>query len=256
MSEVSHKSALLTDILALSFSHNALSLLKIDSFKTGCILLSGLFFYDIYWVFGTEVMLTVATSLDVPIKLLWPKSLAFASGRGYTMLGLGDIVIPGTFIALALRYDHARSSTSASSSASSKGTFWKPYFCATLTAYAAGLVTTMAVMHVFGKAQPALLYLSPACILAFLATALARGEFIDAWKWVDDPEQPRTDGDQKDAGTLKESPGESHTSLVQNGSTGGHAGDETEGGEEVVEQIDGGAAADAKSKKRKNKKRV
>jgi hypothetical protein len=56
MSEVSHKSALLTDILALSFSHNALSLLKIDSFKTGCILLSGLFFYDIYWVFGTEVV--------------------------------------------------------------------------------------------------------------------------------------------------------------------------------------------------------
>jgi minor histocompatibility antigen H13 len=50
------KSALLTDLLALSFSHNALSILKIDSFQTGCILLSGLFFYDIYWVFGTEVV--------------------------------------------------------------------------------------------------------------------------------------------------------------------------------------------------------
>lgn len=52
----SRKSALLTDILALSFSHNALSILKLDSFKTGCILLSGLFFYDIYWVFGTDVV--------------------------------------------------------------------------------------------------------------------------------------------------------------------------------------------------------
>lgn len=62
----------------MSFSHNALSLLKIDSFKTGMlstgstfglkhanlhrshllgtILLSGLFFYDIWWVFGTEVV--------------------------------------------------------------------------------------------------------------------------------------------------------------------------------------------------------
>jgi minor histocompatibility antigen H13 len=49
---------LLTDILSMSFSHNALSLLKIDSFKTGCILLSGLFFYDIWWVFGTEVVRT------------------------------------------------------------------------------------------------------------------------------------------------------------------------------------------------------
>lgn len=56
------RSAVLTDILAMSFSHNALSLLKIDSFKTGCVLLSGLFLYDIWWVFGTEVVgATLAT---------------------------------------------------------------------------------------------------------------------------------------------------------------------------------------------------
>jgi minor histocompatibility antigen H13 len=29
-----------------------------------------LFFYDIFWVFGTEVMVTVAKNLDGPIKLL------------------------------------------------------------------------------------------------------------------------------------------------------------------------------------------
>jgi minor histocompatibility antigen H13 len=50
------RSALLTDLLALSFSFNALSFLTIDSFKTGIILLSGLFVYDIWWVFGTEVV--------------------------------------------------------------------------------------------------------------------------------------------------------------------------------------------------------
>ena len=51
-----NKSAILTDTLALSFSHNALSVLKLDSFKTGIILLAGLFVYDIWWVFGTEVV--------------------------------------------------------------------------------------------------------------------------------------------------------------------------------------------------------
>lgn len=66
------------------------------------------------------------------------------------MLGLGDIVIPGTFIALALRYDYARSQSAK---------FTKPYFAVTLMAYVAGLVCTMVVMHVFGRAQPALLYL-------------------------------------------------------------------------------------------------
>lgn len=50
------RSALLTDVLGFSFAHNALSLLKIDSFNTGCVLLSGLFLYDIWWVFGTEVV--------------------------------------------------------------------------------------------------------------------------------------------------------------------------------------------------------
>ncbi len=33
-----------------------MSLLKIDSFRTGCILLSGLFLYDVWWVFGTTVV--------------------------------------------------------------------------------------------------------------------------------------------------------------------------------------------------------
>jgi len=174
------RSILLTDVLALAFAHNALALLKIDSFQTGCILLAGLFFYDVWWVFGTEVMVKVATSLDVPIKLLWPKSLSFAGERGFTMLGLGDVVVPGIFIALALRYDHQRAG------APGHSRFEKPYFYAGLVAYVAGLVATMSVMHVFGKAQPALLYLSPACILSFGATGALRGELGAAWGWTDD----------------------------------------------------------------------
>lgn len=51
-----------------------------------------------------------------------------------------------------------------------------PYFCTALVFYLVGLTTTMAVMHVFKAAQPALLYLSPAGILSVLLTALVRGE--------------------------------------------------------------------------------
>jgi minor histocompatibility antigen H13 len=39
-----------------------------------------------------------------------------------------------------------------------------------------GLVATVGVMHVFDAAQPALLYLVPACLGASLATAAYRGE--------------------------------------------------------------------------------
>lgn len=50
------KSVFVINTLALSFAHNALSTIKLDTFWTGLILLSGLFFYDVWWVFGTEVV--------------------------------------------------------------------------------------------------------------------------------------------------------------------------------------------------------
>ncbi|THH04070.1 hypothetical protein EW146_g10271 [Bondarzewia mesenterica] len=162
------KSALLTDILALSFSHNALSLLKIDSFTTGCILLSGLFVYDIWWVFGTEVMVKVATNLDVPIKLLWPKSVAFSTDRGFTMLGLGDVSLVRSFLHEAIFLCDSRR-----------------VYCR--TQYHNGCDAYIP------RAQPALLYLSPSCILAFVLTATVRGELTHAWKWSDSPAQSGDD---------------------------------------------------------------
>ncbi len=45
-------------------------------------------------------MITVATKLDVPIKLV------FEGPTRASMLGLGDIVLPGIFVALCLRFDH------------------------------------------------------------------------------------------------------------------------------------------------------
>jgi len=120
-------------------------------------------------------MVSVATGLDLPIKLVWPKSLAFASTSGFAMLGLGDIVIPGAFISLALRFDFARAlakirvgvKAGASPGHGVDGkrvVFSKPYFTTGMVAYIAGLVVTIVVMHVFQAAQPALLYLRYAVI--------------------------------------------------------------------------------------------
>jgi minor histocompatibility antigen H13 len=44
-------------------------------------------------------MITVAKTIDAPIKLV------FTSATGASMLGLGDIVVPGMMMALALRFD-------------------------------------------------------------------------------------------------------------------------------------------------------
>jgi len=75
------------------------------------------------------------------------------------MLGLGDVVVPGTFVALALRYDFYRS-------VQSRSAFKKPYFYAALTAYVLGLGMSFLGLNFFGSGQPALLYLR--CVPEFV----------------------------------------------------------------------------------------
>ncbi|EDO47550.1 predicted protein [Nematostella vectensis] len=161
------------NIFGLAFSLNGVELLHLNSISTGCILLGGLFIYDIFWVFGTDVMVTVAKSFEAPIKLVFPMDIlekGFAANN-FAMLGLGDIVIPGIFIALLLRYDVSKHG--------SKSTV---YFYATFMAYLVGLITTVLVMHKFKAAQPALLYLVPACVGTPLTLALLRGEIKEILK--------------------------------------------------------------------------
>jgi len=157
------------NILGLAFSIQAISLLSLGSYKIGCILLAGLFFYDIFWVFGTEVMVTVAKSFDAPIKLLFPKNV-FAAEFQFSMLGLGDIVIPGLFIAFLLRFDKR----TVKKAGASKATL----FTATFISYFLGLATTIFVMHTFQAAQPALLYLVPYCIASSSIVAVKNGQFF------------------------------------------------------------------------------
>lgn len=148
----SQKHWLANNILGLAFCIQGIEMLSLGSFKTGAILLAGLFVYDIFWVFFTPVMVSVAKSFDAPIKLLFPTA---DSSRPFSMLGLGDIVIPGIFVALALRFDVSRGKE-------------PQYFKSAFLGYTFGLVLTIVVMNWFQAAQPALLYIVPA-VIGFLA---------------------------------------------------------------------------------------
>jgi len=116
----------LTNLVGTSFCYTSLQLMTPGTAGIGSLLLSLLFFYDIYMVFYTPMMVTVATKLDIPIKLLFPRPRqvlpepvgalpgsqemqdyleSLAKKQAMAMLGLGDIVIPGIMIAFALRFD-------------------------------------------------------------------------------------------------------------------------------------------------------
>ncbi|KIW98380.1 uncharacterized protein Z519_00040 [Cladophialophora bantiana CBS 173.52] len=236
----------LTNLLGFSFCYGSLQYMTPTTAWTGTLVLSALFFYDIYFVFFTPMMVAVATKLDVPIKLLFPRpdSCVFPVGapegspemeeylqclakkRTMAMLGLGDIVVPGMMLAFALRFDlylyylrqakdrqqigkDALKPTYTSATGNWGERFWttsklwtnemrakrfpKPYLCATLLGYLAGMVVTVVVMQVTQHAQPALLYLVPGVLLSFWGTALVKGDLKELWHYS---EHPQGDGKQ------------------------------------------------------------
>uniref|UniRef100_A0A8C5BJI8 Histocompatibility (minor) 13 n=1 Tax=Gadus morhua TaxID=8049 RepID=A0A8C5BJI8_GADMO len=146
------------NLFGLAFALNGVELLHLNNVCTGCILLGGLFVYDVFWVFGTNVMVTVARSFEAPIKLVFPQDLLERGmdASNFAMLGLGDIVIPGIFIALLLRFDISLKKNS------------RTYFYASFLAYIFGLGLTIFIMHTFKHAQvPAPVCLSTGLLLCY-----------------------------------------------------------------------------------------
>jgi len=179
------------NIFGLAFSINGIEFLQLNKVKNGCILLGGLFFYDVFWVFGTNVMVSVAKSFDAPIKLIFPQDLLenFFDANKFAILGLGDIVIPGIFIALLLRFDNSLN----------RGT--KVYFYSSFIAYILALVMTIFVMHVFKHAQPALLYIVPLCLVVPLTIALLKGDLKTMFQYEDHEEKSLNDSTISTAST-------------------------------------------------------
>lgn len=196
------KNWIASNVFGEAFAMSAISLIQLDTFTTGMVLLTGLFVYDIFWVFGTDVMVSVAKSFDVPVKLLFPRDVIASPNSGFSMLGLGDIVIPGVLIALCLKFDHHLVKEKKLAAGET------PYFTTALFFYIAGLVITMGVMHVFKAAQPALLYLSPAGIFSVLLTALVRGELAKVFAFTTesekDAELDSKDGSEEESGSEEE----------------------------------------------------
>jgi minor histocompatibility antigen H13 len=146
-------------------------------------------------------MVTVARNLNGPIKILFPRSLELnAEGKlDLSLLGLGDIVIPGFFLSLLLRFD-AHMAKMPTRNIDIHANFPKPYFHSALFAYFLGLATTLFVMIQFKAAQPALLYLVPACLGSSMLCAVFRGEVSDllAYSEEEEEEEEATDASKKE----------------------------------------------------------
>lgn len=176
------KNWIINNVFGVSFCLLGIKMIGISSYKTGAIMLVGLFFYDIFWVFGSKpvfgsnVMVSVAKGVEAPIKLMFPRSVGGCGNLQHSMLGLGDIVVPGIFIAFLAKWDAVLIGEKKARSF--------VYLNVVMVAYVLSLLTTVSIMLFFNAAQPALLYIVPYVLLASIATALARGEFSALWAYT------------------------------------------------------------------------
>ncbi|XP_028553141.1 signal peptide peptidase-like 5 isoform X1 [Dendrobium catenatum] len=168
------------DILGISLILTVIQVVRVPNLKVGTVLLSCAFLYDIFWVFASDwffhesVMIVVARGDrsgedGVPMLLKIPRM--FDPWGGYSIIGFGDILLPGLLIAFSLRYDWA-----------TKKNLKAGYFLWSMVAYGSGLLITYVALNLMdGHGQPALLYIVPFTLGTFLSLGWKRGELKNLW---------------------------------------------------------------------------
>ena len=208
---------ILNNLLGMAFSIFGIENLMLGEYKVGLILLSLLFFYDIFWVFYTPVMVSVAKNIEGPVKLMFPKLQDAIdkikkekpdeyAGKAYdprefNMIGLGDIVIPGVYVALMLRFDIYLFKKAKKDFSKFEYSFKNmKYFFVTFIFYNLGIIITLCSMYFFNHAQPALLYLVPCTLLSSTLTAVQAKDIKLLWNFNEeklDKEEEEDDDDDE-----------------------------------------------------------
>nr|XP_054590475.1 signal peptide peptidase-like 2A isoform X2 [Nothobranchius furzeri] len=194
---------ILQDLLGIAFCLNFMKTISLSNFKICVILLSLLLVYDVFFVFitpfftknGVSIMVQVALGPDasgektqgnmveipaepqppaekLPVVMRIPRFSAWAQnlcGMQFSILGYGDIIIPGLLVAYCSRFDVWINSRK------------KIYFISCCIAYLLGMILTFAVMLLSGMGQPALLYLVPFTLITSVVLAGCRGEMKQFW---------------------------------------------------------------------------
>lgn len=196
----------LQDVLALCLVTLFLLTARLPNARVGVVLLTLFFAYDIFmvfispWIFGESVMVEVATAgaaghdKEEPVLQRcvrtqgerMPMLFLVPHGEwpgGYSMLGLGDVVLPGLLVTYALRCDYTagRGLGAAPARIALRGFYPTLIVCYAAGLFLAYLANTLGWTINGVRGQPALLYLVPLTLGPLLLMAWRRGELPTVW---------------------------------------------------------------------------
>lgn len=211
---------ILLDIINVTLCLHILKSLRLPSLKWISTLMLCMFIYDAFMVFvtplwtknGCSVMLEVATGIDCstsnsvgypmpPIDANLPEKfpmlmqvmhfdpmmecfdLEVERGFQMTILGLGDIIIPGYLVTHCFTMNGFSEKTRIM------------YGTICIIGYGIGLIVTFVALTLMSMAQPALIYLVPCTLFPVMGTAAIRKEFSRVWNGVSDEEAKPTVSD-------------------------------------------------------------
>ncbi|XP_068932089.1 signal peptide peptidase-like 2C [Petaurus breviceps papuanus] len=177
---------LLQDTLGVSYCLFVLRRVRLPTLRSCASFLLALLAFDVFFVFvtpfltrtGESIMVEVASGPSdstshekLPMVLKVPR-LSFSPltlcDRPFSILGFGDIVVPGFLVAYCHRFDiQVRSS--------------RIYYMTCTLAYAVGLLFTFLAMILMQMGQPALLYLVSCTLITSLVVAICRQELAVFW---------------------------------------------------------------------------
>jgi len=170
----------LQDVSGICIILTILAFLKLPNLKIACILLPLIMMYDVFFVYiqplifhNESVMKKVATGGStheiLPMALILPN---LGTPGAYSMLGYGDIALPGLLLVYAASFDEVHR----------LGGALKSYFWMELAGYVLGLLCTYGALalDIGGQqGQPALLYLVPTTLVPILVASHVRGHLGD-----------------------------------------------------------------------------
>lgn len=153
--------------------------IRLPNIKLAALLLSLMFAFDIFWVFISPMFFTksvmVAVAMGGGSGEVAPMMLRIPSIgdplAGDSMLGYGDIAIPGLLVSFLLRHDMLSYRT------------WRAgYFVPAVIGYGVGLCCALVGLYIMQMGQPALLYLVPGTLGTSMVLACKRGEVKALWE--------------------------------------------------------------------------
>ncbi|KAM6175043.1 signal peptide peptidase-like 2C [Erethizon dorsatum] len=244
-----HWAWLLQDMLGVAYCLFVLRRVQLPTLKNCTCFLLVLLAFDVFFVFitplftktGESIMLEIASGPAdsssherLPMVLKVPRLRASAltpCDQPFSILGFGDIVVPGFLVAYCHRFDvHIHSH--------------QVYFVSCTIAYAVGLMVTFLAMVLMEMGQPALLYLVSSTLLTSLAVAACRQELTLFWTGqsrAQTPAQPMAGLRVVPEGCSKqrqESTADGHTASEFEGVTDQGAGDlDSNSGEDTADMV-------------------